>query len=158
METAKIEPNKKQQECINNIKGQYLVLAGPGTGKTFTVAKRIENMIKQGILPEKILCLTFSETAASEMGKKINKELNTEDSGVNIYTYHSFCYEIICDNTEQFEVPENHKLLSESVSRKVVNDFIAVKTPVSYDARNCTGYWNGGSIPNGREDIQWAGV
>src|SRR5574344_295164 len=154
METAKIEPNKKQQECINNIKGQYLVLAGPGTGKTFTVAKRIENMIKQGILPEKILCLTFSETAASEMGKKINKELNTEDSGVNIYTYHSFCYEIICDNTEQFELPENHKLLSESVSRKFVNDCMDEKTPVAYKAEKSNFYYYADSIRYGINAIK----
>ena len=40
-------PNKKQQECIDNIKGKYLVLAGPGTGKTFTIIERIKNMLKE---------------------------------------------------------------------------------------------------------------
>ena len=35
MNTAtKFKPNEKQQECIDNIEGKYLVLAGPGTGKT----------------------------------------------------------------------------------------------------------------------------
>ena len=37
----KIKPNIKQQECIDNINGKYLVLAGPGTGKTFTIIQRI---------------------------------------------------------------------------------------------------------------------
>ncbi len=61
---AKIVPNIKQQECIDSIEGSYMVLAGPGTGKTFTVIERIKNMLSRGIEPSKILCLTFSEAAA----------------------------------------------------------------------------------------------
>ena len=53
-------PNELQQKCIDSIDGKFLVLAGPGTGKTFTIIKRIENMIKnKSINPEEILCLTF---------------------------------------------------------------------------------------------------
>ena len=44
---AEIKPNKKQQECIDNICGKYLVLAGPGTGKTFTIVERIKNMLRE---------------------------------------------------------------------------------------------------------------
>ena len=68
METTKTKktPNSKQQACIDNIYGKYLVLAGPGTGKTFTLVERIKNMLKQGIEPEKILCLTFTDAAANE--------------------------------------------------------------------------------------------
>ena len=41
---TEIKPNAKQQECIDNIEGKYLVLAGPGTGKTFTIASIINNL------------------------------------------------------------------------------------------------------------------
>ena len=58
-----IKPNKMQQKCIDNINGKYLVLAGPGTGKTFTIIQRIKEMILRGIAPEKILCLTFTEVS-----------------------------------------------------------------------------------------------
>ena len=51
---VKKTPNKKQQDCIDNIQGKYLVLAGPGTGKTFTIIERIKNMLNQGIEAEKI--------------------------------------------------------------------------------------------------------
>ncbi len=70
-----IKPNSAQQKCIDTIYGSILVLAGPGTGKTFTVVHRISSMLKQGILPEKILCLTFSDAAASEMRHRIIKEI-----------------------------------------------------------------------------------
>ena len=65
-----ILPNEKQLECINNVEGKYLVLAGPGTGKTFTVIQRIKNMLQKGILPEKILCLTFTDAAAKRNENK----------------------------------------------------------------------------------------
>ena len=68
-----LKANKKQQECIDNIEGKYLVLAGPGTGKTFSVIQRIKNMINKGIEPKKILCLTFSDAAAGEMKSRLEK-------------------------------------------------------------------------------------
>ena len=54
-----------QETCINNINGRFLVIAGPGTGKTYTVTQRIKNMVENhNIIPDKILCLTFADTAA----------------------------------------------------------------------------------------------
>ena len=51
---TKPKPNAKQQECIDSIDGSIMVLAGPGTGKTFTVIERIKNMLLRGIEPSKI--------------------------------------------------------------------------------------------------------
>ena len=115
-----VTPNKKQQECIDNIEGQYLVLAGPGTGKTFTVVRRIENIINHGVEPSKILCLTFTDTAANEMKKGIDKQLGKIDSDVNVYTYHSFCNEIIKDNPREFELPDNFRLITNAVFLKLL--------------------------------------
>lgn len=125
-------PNTKQQECIDNLNGQYLVLAGPGTGKTFTIVKRIQNMISQGVNPEKILCLTFTETASKEMKSRIDSELNALDSGVNVYTYHSFCNEIIKDNPKDFELPENFRLISTAVSRSFIKECIDEIKPIAF--------------------------
>jgi superfamily I DNA/RNA helicase len=73
---TEIKPNAKQQECIDNIDGKYLVLAGPGTGKTFTIIQRIKAMLERGIDGNKILCLTFTDAAANEMKSRLEKELN----------------------------------------------------------------------------------
>ena len=51
---TKPTPNTNQQICIDNTEGKYLVLAGPGTGKTFTIVERIKNMLNKGIQAEKI--------------------------------------------------------------------------------------------------------
>ena len=69
--TTELKPNAKQQECIDNIEGKYLVLAGPGTGKTFTMIQRIKSMIERGVAPEKLLCLTFSDAAAYEVKTRL---------------------------------------------------------------------------------------
>ena len=44
---SKFLPNEKQMECIKTLKGSVMVLAGPGTGKTFTIIQRIKYMIEQ---------------------------------------------------------------------------------------------------------------
>ena len=71
----KIKPNERQKEAIDTIKGSVMLLAGPGTGKTFTLIERIKNMLNKGVLPSEILCLTFSEAASSEMKTRLVKAM-----------------------------------------------------------------------------------
>lgn len=121
---TKKTPNEKQQECIDNINSKYLVLAGPGTGKTFTIIERIKNMLSKGIEPEKILCLTFTDAAANEMKKRIEDELNIISCGVQIYTYHSFCCSIIDEFPDEFEIPANYKVIPDAVSKAFIKECI----------------------------------
>ena len=91
---AVITPNEMQQKAIDILKGQVMLLAGPGTGKTFTVIHRIEKMLAEGIKPSSILCLTFSDAAANEMRQRLIKKMGVIASSVDIYTYHSFCNDL----------------------------------------------------------------
>ena len=140
MITAEILPNKKQQECIENIEGRYLVLAGPGTGKTFTMIQRIKYMLEQGINPEKILCLTFSDAAANEVRTRLEKELQKADTGVNVYTYHGFCNGIITDNLIDFELPENFKVIPPAVSTIFLKECVDEINPVAYRTKRNNPY------------------
>ena len=132
MLTEVVKPNRKQQECIDNIQGKYLVLAGPGTGKTFTIIERIKNMLSKGIDPEKILCLTFTDAAANEMKKRIENELNVISCGVQIFTYHGFCCSIIEEFPDDFEIPSNYKVISEPISKAFVKECIDEIHPVYF--------------------------
>lgn len=136
-----LKANKKQQECIDNIEGKYLVLAGPGTGKTFSVIQRIKNMINKGIEPKKILCLTFSDAAAGEMKSRLEKELDVLAIDVNIFTYHSFCLQIIEDNIEEFELADNLKLISEATSRELVKECIEEYSPKAFRTKRNDPYY-----------------
>ena len=119
-----IKPNKAQQKCIDTIEGKILVLAGPGTGKTFTVIHRISAMLKRGVKPETILCLTFSDAAASEMRHRIIKEIGFLASSVNIYTYHSFCNEILKQYPDEFGLSPDIKLITDTVKRELMIETI----------------------------------
>ena len=97
------EPNQKQKECINFRNGIRLALAGPGTGKTFSISRRIKSLIEDNIAPEKILCMTFTDVATNEMRKAVSKILDEPTAQkINIFTYHSLCLDIIENNKDEF--------------------------------------------------------
>ena len=128
-----IKPNELQQKCIDSIDGKYLVLAGPGTGKTFTVVKRIKNMVKnKNINPEEILCLTYTDAATNEMRVRIEKELNQNSTGINIFTYHAFCCDIIEEYREEFELPANYRIITDGISRAFIKECIDEINPIAY--------------------------
>ena len=80
-----------------------LVTAGPGSGKTRVITERIKFLLKTGLKPSEILCLTFSEKAANELKERIQEDDDVKEkidiSEMEISTYHSFCRHLLLDNT-----------------------------------------------------------
>ena len=124
MLNEKIIPNQMQQKAIDILKGPVMLLAGPGTGKTFTVINRIEKMLSEGIEPSSILCLTFSDAAATEMRQRLIKNMGIVASSVNVYTYHSFCNDIIKEYPSQFELAFGVKLINDTQKITLMKDCI----------------------------------
>lgn len=79
--------------------GPCLVLAGPGSGKTFVLVNRILKLIENGANPESILIITFTRAAATEMKERFKKLLLEENVSVSSIptfgTFHSVFYEIL---------------------------------------------------------------
>ena len=65
------ELNEEQLRALTSLEGQYLVIAGAGSGKTRTIVYRTAFMIERGIPEKNILMLTFTKKAALEMGERI---------------------------------------------------------------------------------------
>ncbi len=88
-------PSKEQQRAITFSGGQMLVLAGPGSGKTFVITSRLRHLIlEQGIPPESILTITFTRSAAAEM--KQRAFMICPQAGRAVFgTFHSVFYQII---------------------------------------------------------------
>ncbi|MCX6681403.1 MAG: UvrD-helicase domain-containing protein, partial [Methanoregula sp.] len=84
------------QETAVKEGGIQLVLAGPGSGKTRVITEKILHLVSQGIAPDHILALTFSEKAAQEMLDRLEGNVNTAHLFVG--TFHAFCLEILQDN------------------------------------------------------------
>lgn len=83
--------NKEQKEAVEYIEGPLLVLAGPGTGKTQLLSAKVAYILENtDTNPENILCLTFTESGASNMRERLGTMVGRAASNVNIFTYHAF--------------------------------------------------------------------
>lgn len=111
------QANYEQKEAILTTEGPLLMIAGPGTGKTFTLVKRIAYLvIEEGIRPDEIMVVTFTEKAAKELLTRISNEFIKYDLEININdmyigTFHSVCMRILKENSEYFENNSNYRVL-----------------------------------------------
>ena len=88
--------NPAQRKAITHKSGPCMVLAGPGSGKTTVITKRIEYLIKKyRVKPEEILVVTFSKAAANEMRTRFHRICEEEHRGVTFGTFHGIYYGIL---------------------------------------------------------------
>jgi len=88
--------NHAQTEAVAHNKGPCMVLAGPGSGKTLTIAKRIEYLImKHKVRPEEILVITFTKYAAWEMKNRTRNICGPSSYAVTFGTFHGIYYGIL---------------------------------------------------------------
>ena len=89
---------QSQQTAAQHVDGPALVLAGPGSGKTMVVTRRVARLVNLGIAPWQILALTFTNKAANEMRQRIDTLLDQSSlngSGLTVATFHSFCARLL---------------------------------------------------------------
>jgi ATP-dependent DNA helicase UvrD/PcrA len=71
------------------------VLAGPGTGKTFAMMRRVARLLEEGVDPKAILTLSFTRTAATDLESQLAKLGTTGASKVRASTLHSLCFSLL---------------------------------------------------------------
>ncbi|MFZ2621261.1 MAG: ATP-dependent DNA helicase [Minisyncoccia bacterium] len=95
--------NTEQKKAVDTIDGPVLVVAGPGTGKTEILTLRIANILKKtDTAPENILALTFTDSAGTNMRRRLSQLIGASAYRVVIETFHSFCNNIIKNYPEYF--------------------------------------------------------
>ena len=112
-------PNPQQQAAIRIIEGPLLIIAGPGSGKTFTLIERIYHLISEhGIPPEQLFVSTFTEKAAAELLNRVSSKLAADDITVNlnemyIGTFHSICLRFLKEHREYTRLKRNFTVLDQ---------------------------------------------
>lgn len=97
-ETVPAEAVSQPQEWdqhLESVNGPQMVLAGPGTGKTEFLARRVARLIDSGVPASAIVVLTFSRRAAAELESRINRLIERPTSGASASTFHSFAQRIV---------------------------------------------------------------
>ena len=118
-QTLTSDPNPQQQDAIHTTEGPLLIIAGPGSGKTFTLVERIYYLISEkGIPPERLFISTFTEKAAAELITRISTRLDADNISVNlnemyIGTFHSICLRFLEENREFTRLKRNFTLLDQ---------------------------------------------
>ena len=88
--------NEAQTKAICHKNGPAMVLAGPGSGKTLVITRRVEYLIKKhGVRPEQILVITFTKAAAKEMRERFTRITKDERFPVTFGTFHGIYYGIL---------------------------------------------------------------
>jgi len=116
--------NVQQQKAVAKISGPSLILAGAGSGKTRVLVFKVINLILQGVSPEKILMITFTNKAANEMKARINQLLQ-QDLGF-VGTFHAFCCLLLRRYGSEIEIDPKFIIYDEedqlSLLKKILKD------------------------------------
>jgi DNA helicase II / ATP-dependent DNA helicase PcrA len=119
--------NLEQEKAINKTKGPCIILAGAGTGKTYTIRQKIKYIVDNKIYkPEEILCLTFSNEATNNLKKKIFEDISNKANFLTIKTFHSFCSEIIKENSSFFKINSDFKIIQPDDSKIIISKYFDV--------------------------------
>ncbi len=125
----KPQPNPSQRRAIESLVGPVLVLAGPGTGKTFTLTERIVHLLHQGVDPGRILALTFTDNAAEEMHQRLQARAGLKGRGVPIFTFHGFCNRLIQRHPDVFERSPEIRTADEVTRYKIIREALEKMGP-----------------------------
>jgi uncharacterized protein (TIGR00375 family) len=117
--------NEDQSKAISHNAGPALVMAGPGTGKTYILTHRIVSLIKEkNVRPESILAITFTNKAANEMKHRIdaligNKEISSK---INVSTFHAFGLSILKEHFRLARRKKNFIIIGEQEKISVLEE------------------------------------
>jgi len=115
------ELNPTQFEAASRIEGNYLVIAGAGTGKTRTLVYRVARLIESGYDPSSILLLTFTRKAAKEMMNRAAVLLDHRCSKINGGTFHSFANLTLRKYSKAVGLDSGFTILDQGDSEDVIN-------------------------------------
>lgn len=141
----------QQQKVVEFNKGVARVIAAAGSGKTQTVAGRVVKLLKDGVKPEEILCITFSNAGANEMKRKIAKEcliqkVSVDLEALKVTTFHAFEFDIAKANWKELGYGRQLTVI-DTVQRFSIINQILKDHPIFE--------WGGKSFLNYTASVSW---
>lgn len=119
--------NPEQQEAVQKTEGALLIIAGAGSGKTRVLTYRVAYLLQQGVYPERILAITFTNKAALEMKHRILEMVGEAGQNIWISTFHSMCVKILRRDIEALGFKKSFTILDQDDSRRIIKRLIQEK-------------------------------
>jgi DNA helicase-2/ATP-dependent DNA helicase PcrA len=113
--------NLKQREAVTTTEGFLRIVAGAGSGKTKALTHRYAYLVKgAGIMPQNILCVTFTSKAAGEMRRRVQSLIGDGFDTSLITTYHGFCVRVLRMDIEKLFFPNSFLILDTTDQKKIL--------------------------------------
>ena len=139
--------NEQQKKAVDTLEGPVMVIAGPGTGKTQILSRRVAKILtKDKAHPEEIVCLTYTDAGASEMLDRLEGLIGEEGRKVRVSTIHSFCSELILENSDLFG--RQPKVISTAVKYELLKEIMD-----KYITKNSSLYKNSGDRYSSKKQL-----
>lgn len=114
----KYEPIDRYKAVVEHGSGLLVVSAGPGTGKTYSLLRKIERLIKTDVDPAQIYYLTFVNSIVDAFKADIRKPkeqrglgIDTDDLGIHISTLHSLAFKVVKVYSDQLGLPSHIEVI-----------------------------------------------
>ncbi|MBU4265657.1 MAG: ATP-dependent helicase [Candidatus Altiarchaeota archaeon] len=156
----------KQKEVVEATEGHYVVLAGPGCGKTHTITEKILHIFEKEAIPEPcgLLAVTFTDFAARIMRARLRSKGFSQWDRVWVGTFHSFgrhilgCYGSDIGIQEDFEIIEVDKrdLILHKIIEKHLTDVTSSEIKTIFDGLKRRGIYSEQGEDNPQSDIREA--
>ncbi len=104
--------NDRQREAVASPQGNSLVIAGAGSGKTRVLVHRLAWLIQmEGVSPNGLMAVTFTNKAAAEMRSRIEELLNISVQTLWVGTFHGLAHRLLRMHWQEAKLPQNFQIL-----------------------------------------------
>src|SRR5436190_4137298 len=116
--------NEPQRKAVEHIEGPLMIIAGAGSGKTRVLTYRIAYLLQKGVDPFNILALTFTNKAAKEMRKRIEKVAGNEAKNIWMGTFHSVFAKILRSEAPKIGYPSSFTIYDSDDSKTLIRQIV----------------------------------
>jgi DNA helicase-2/ATP-dependent DNA helicase PcrA len=117
--------NEEQKKAVKQVSGPIMIIAGAGSGKTRVLTYKVAYLIDQGVKPENILALTFTNKAANEMKERIRELVGSKANSIWMGTFHSIFARILRIESKQIRYKSNFSIYDTEDSSSLVQNIIS---------------------------------